>query len=260
MSRKARPQVPANEIIQVNNKKKIDFTKPYKFIYMDWWYEILVAVPFFLGYPIALFWAIKYRLRVVGRENLKILRKKGCITISNHCHYYDTVFANFVVFPRALHTAVAQRNMEVPIVRHLLRIFRAFPIPTKLKGLDMIIQPVGEALRHRHHIHFLPEGNLVLMSQKIHRFHLGAFILSYKHQAPIIPMTYILKPKNGKGFAKKDEPFTFTLVIGKPLLPPPIQDEDNLPKEKLERMADLAANWMEETIALYHQETPANVQ
>lgn len=31
---------------------------------------------------------------------MKILKKRGCITISNHCHYFDTVFANYVLFSK----------------------------------------------------------------------------------------------------------------------------------------------------------------
>jgi 1-acyl-sn-glycerol-3-phosphate acyltransferase len=86
-------------------------------------------------------------LTIEGKENLKIMKKQGCIVISNHCHYFDTVFANVFIYPEVMHTSVAQRNFEVPIIRRILRIIRCFPIPARKDGLEMIRKPVGEALK-----------------------------------------------------------------------------------------------------------------
>ncbi len=253
MNMKVRPEIPRDKIIRVNNIRKIDFNKPYKFIYTEWWYDLLVAVPFLISYVITIFYALFYGFRCVGRKNLRILRRRGCITISNHCHYFDTVFANFTILPRPLHTAVAQRNFEVPIARQLLRIHRAFPIPANGRGLEMIMDPVGEALKKKHHIHFLPEGNLVLLSQTIHRFKPGAFILSCVHQAPIVPMVYVIKRRRFRGKEMGPAWLTFTQVIGEPMMPPPLNKDGSLPNEEVERMADRAASWMEDTIARYHR-------
>ncbi|MBN1497504.1 MAG: 1-acyl-sn-glycerol-3-phosphate acyltransferase [Spirochaetes bacterium] len=254
MNRRLRPEIPKDKIIPVNNSKKIDFSKPFKFIYMDWWYEILIVIPFMISYLITLGAALFFSFRVEGRKNLRILRFRGCITISNHCHYFDTVFANFVVLPRALHTAVAQRNFEVPVVRRLLRIHRAFPIPGNGRGLEMITAPVGEALKRRHHIHFLPEGDLVMMSQTIHRFKIGAFVLSYRHQAPIIPMVYIITPRRFRGRPMGRGWIRIRLVIGEPLFPPTPREDGSVPHEELEEMSDRAASWMEKTIADHHRD------
>ncbi len=255
MNMKQRPEVPRDRIIQVNNIRKIDFNRPYKFIYMDWWYDLLVAVPFLISYVITMFCAMFYGFRCIGRKNLRILGRQGCITISNHCHYFDTVFANYVVLPKPLHTAVAQRNCEVPIARQLLRIHRAFPIPANGRGLEMITGPVGEALKRKHHVHFLPEGDLVMLSQTIHRFKPGAFILSCTHQAPIVPMVYIIKRRKFRGKEMGPAWIRITQVIGEPMFPPPLNSDGSLPKEKIEEMADRAASWMEDTIDRYHRET-----
>ncbi|MBN2160377.1 MAG: 1-acyl-sn-glycerol-3-phosphate acyltransferase [Spirochaetes bacterium] len=253
MNKPLRPEIPRDRIIQVNNSKKIDFDEPFTFIYMDWWYEIMIIIPFAISYIITLFVAAFYGFRVQGRKNLRILRRRGCITISNHCHYFDTVFANFVVLPKALHTAVAQRNFEVPYVRRLLRIHRAFPIPANGRGLDMITEPVGEALRRRHHIHFLPEGELVMKSQTIHRFRSGAFLLSYRHQAPIVPMVYVIKPRTFRGRPMGPNLIRMKLVIGEPMLPPLMREDGRVPMDEIETMAERAASWMEETIAAHHR-------
>jgi len=253
MNKRIRPEIAREQIIQVNNSKKIDFDKPFKFIYMDWWYDIVVIFPFLISYVITIGAAVFFSFRSYGRKNLRILRKQGCITISNHCHYFDTVFANFVVLPRALHTAVAQRNFEVPYARRLLRWHRAFPIPANGRGLAMISDPVGEALKKKHHIHFLPEGELVMYSQTIHRFKPGAFILSWRHQAPVIPMVYIIKRRKWRGKEMSPAWITIKQVIGEPLFPPSLTPDGSVPTAELDAMSDRAAGWMEQTIALHHR-------
>ncbi|MBU0715166.1 MAG: 1-acyl-sn-glycerol-3-phosphate acyltransferase [Verrucomicrobia bacterium] len=254
MIKKQRREIPEEKIIVItHNTKKIDFTKKYKFVYFDWWFHLLTLPAFLFCYLLGLLCALYCGLRVTGRKNKQILKKQGCITISNHCHYFDTVFASLVLFPQRLYISVAQRNYEVPIIRRILRIVRAFPIPAKPNaGLQMIVPPVGEALKRGHHVHFLPEGDLVYLSQEIFRFKRGAFYLSYIHQAPILPMVYIFTRRYL--FGKEQSPHwpKMRLVIGEPFFPPPLRTDGIYPSEAIDDMMEKAANWMEDTIAFYH--------
>lgn len=43
MERRVRPEIPKEKIIPVNNTKKTDFDKPFKFIYLDRWFYILTS-------------------------------------------------------------------------------------------------------------------------------------------------------------------------------------------------------------------------
>jgi 1-acyl-sn-glycerol-3-phosphate acyltransferase len=254
MESKLRPEIPEEKIIQVrSNSKKIDFSKPFKFIYFDRWFDLLIFPLFILCFIIVTCCGIFFSFRIEGRKNKKILRKRGCITISNHCHYFDTVFASYVLFPKHLYITVAQRNYEVPYIRRILRFLRAFPIPATAMGFKMITEPIGEALRRGHHVHFLPEGELVHLSQTIHRFRSGAFYQSYLHQAPIVPMVYIMKRRRFFGKEMGPNWVKIKLVIGEPIFPPVLNGDKDFPKEDLAEMSEKAASWMEETIANHHK-------
>ncbi|MDD2599222.1 MAG: lysophospholipid acyltransferase family protein [Kiritimatiellae bacterium] len=247
-----RRQIPAEMIIPVTqDKKKIDFKKPYKFIYFDWWFEILTMPVYLICTLLVGACALYFKLKVSGRENMSILRKQGCIVISNHCHYLDTIFINYTLFPRHLYTAVAQRNYEVPYVRRLLRFLRAFPIPKGARGLKKIIKPIGEALRRGRHVLIMPEGDLCLMSQEIFSFKPGAFYLSYYHQAPILPIVYVLAPRDKSDASPRPGRLRFHQVIGPPLYPPPRAADETIAGEALDAMMDHAAQWMEDTIASF---------
>jgi len=250
---KERPEVPQEEIIEVNNSKKIDFNKPYRFIYTQWWFNF-VALPFYmLAFITAQLCSLFFLgLKVVDRKKVrKTMRKNGCIVVSNHCHYFDTVFASAILFPKRLHVSVVQRNFEVPKVRIILRLVFAFPIPSSASGLKMITKSVGEVLKKKQHVMFLPEGNLVYLSQTIYRFRLGAFQQSYYHQAPIVPMVYVLKHRRIFGKEMPKNWVKMICVFGDPVMPIPFTGDSTAPKKELQEMADQVADWMENTIQTY---------
>ena len=249
--------IPKEKIIVVkHDTKKIDFTKKYKLIYFDWWFELLILPLYLLCYVFAVLCACYFSLKVTGRENLHVLGKQGCIVIANHCHYFDTIFANYTLFPHRLYTAVVQRNFEVPIVRRMLRYLRAFPIPKTPAGLKMIVKPVGEALRRGHHVLVMPEGDLCYLSQEIFRFKPGAFFLSYYHQAPVLPIVYVLTKRTKNGVEENPGRPRFHQVIGPPLYPPPHSLDGAVPMKAIDAMMDTAAQWMEDTISFYQAQEP----
>jgi 1-acyl-sn-glycerol-3-phosphate acyltransferase len=157
-----------------------------------------------------------------------------------------------------LYISVIQRNYEVPIIRVILRIVRAFPIPASASGLKMITGCVGEALRRGYHVHFLPEGELVYLSQTIYRFRMGAFYQSYVHQTPILPMVYVFKRRRLFGRELGPNWIKMTLVFGEPMYPPALREGEKVPRKDLAQMADTAASWMERVLAEYHNEEAAS--
>jgi 1-acyl-sn-glycerol-3-phosphate acyltransferase len=248
--RRQRNTIPPEKLFVVKrNTKKIDFSKPYKYIYFDWWFTLLTFPVILLLYPLTGLAGRYFGLKVRGRGNKRILRKQGCIVISNHCHYFDTVFAGKAVFPRRLHVSVAQRNFEVPVVRRILRVVRAFPIPARALGFRMISASVGEALRRGHHVLFLPEGELVYLSQEIYRFKPGAFYMSCLHQAPILPMVYVFTKRYRRDGSLHTHRPRMTQVFGEPMYPPPLLPNGAFPKEELDDMMEKATCWMEDTLA-----------
>jgi 1-acyl-sn-glycerol-3-phosphate acyltransferase len=252
MEKRQRNTIPEEKLFVVKrNIMKLDFRKPYKYIYFNWWFTFLTFPVMLFLYLIAGLAGLYFGLLVSGRGNKRILRKKGCIVISNHCHYFDTVFAGKAVFPGRLYISVTQRNFEVPVIRRILRIVRAFPIPARTLGFKMIAAPVGEALRRGHHVLFLPEGDLVYLSQEIYRFKPGAFYMSCLHQAPVLPMVYVITKRYRRNGSEHTHRPRIRQVFGEPMYPPPLCANGAFPKEELGNMMEEAACWMEDTLARY---------
>lgn len=253
MNNSERPEIPEEKIIQVNNALKIDFSKPYKFIYFDWWFHLLTYPVYAACWIFARLCSLFFSFRVKNKRKIRTyLRKSGCILVSNHCHYFDTVLASCVLQPRRLYVSVVQRNFEVPYVRRLLRFLRAFPIPSHPAGFKMITEPIGQALERGHHVLFLPEGNLLHLSQTIHKFRPGAFHQAYIHQVPVIPMVYVLKRRTFLGKKMPPNWIKMTCVFGDPVYPPPLNKDGSFPKEELKKITSRTAGWMDETLAVSH--------
>lgn len=253
MAKKERPEIPEEEIIEVKNSKPIDFQKPYRFIHTQWWF-LIISVPFnFLVYVLSLLASLFYfGVKVVDRKKVrKLMRKQGCIVMSNHCHYLDTLYASIILYPKRLYISVAQRNFEVPIARTLLWLVNCFPIPSSPSGLKMITASVGKVLKRKKHVLFMPEGNLVYLSQTIYRLKLGGFMQSYYHQAPLVPIVYVLKRRRLFGKLMSKHWVKMICVFGDPIMPPPLSEDEAIPKEELKQMSDQVANWMESTIQSY---------
>ncbi len=247
--KRERDDIPPDKLFVVtNDTKKIDFDRPYRYIYFDWWFNLLTLPVILLLYPVVAMAGVYFGLRVSGREHKRVLRKQGCVVISNHCHYFDTVFAGKAVFPRRLYISVAQRNFEVPVVRRILRMVRAFPIPARALGFRTVSAPVGEALRRGHHVLILPEGDLVYLSQQIYRFKPGAFYMSCLHQAPILPMVYVFAKRFRRDGSERTHRPRMRQVFGAPLYPPPMCADGSYPKDQLKEMMERSACWMEDTI------------
>lgn len=256
MKQRLRRLIPREKLFVVKrNTKKIDFNKKFNFIYFDWWFEIVSILFFCICWPLVGLCAIYFGLRVTNFPDRKFLSRQGCITVSNHCHYFDTVFASWILLPHRLYISVAQQNYEVPIIRRILRLLRCFPIPKNTNKFNLIVGPIGEALSRGYHVHFLPEGDLVYLSQEIFRFKSGAFRMAYIHQAPVLPMVYVFTRRTV--FGKEQSPHwpRIRLIYGDPLYPPPLSEDGVLPYEQIHDMMDKVADWMEDTIDRYQKKT-----
>ena len=126
-----------------------------------------------------------------------------------------------------------------------------FPIPDSPSGLKMITDSVGRVLKKKQHVLFLPEGNMVPLSQTIYRFKDGAFYLAYWHQAPIIPIVYVLKRRRILGREMPEGWVKMICVFGDPVQPPSLRENMETPREELKQLSDQLASWMENTIRSY---------
>lgn len=142
-------------------------------------------------------------------------------------------------FPKVTYYPTLESNFGIPIVRHLIKLLHAIPIPKSVSAKIEFNNTINKLLQNRRTIHFYPEGSLWPYYEKIRHFKDGAFRFAVENNLPIIPMVYTFKENTGLLKYIKKKP-SITLTILEPVYP-----NINLDKfEKIKKMKEETYNKM----------------
>ena len=234
----------------------ITITSDYTFIKTNLGYLFFSHIAYFLFYLVLGlgYFRVLNTHKVKGRENLRPLKKKGFITVANHCHIFDTVLTGMAVWPRKPWYASVQRNFEAPYLRKMFRILRGFPIPAGVLGLRKIMKPVSDAVHRGTIVHLFPEEELWHLYQGIDYFQRGAFYLAHQANCPVVPMVHLFTPRKFFGKVRSKGLLNITTIIGEPIYPRrPKEEGKGIDMDSVQEMCDRAREWMKARVAEYHQ-------
>lgn len=177
-------------------------------------------------------------MRVKGRKNLRLLRRKGYVVISNHTLFIEPGYLSHAIFPRHPYFSIMEQTFANPIAEWGLRLLRGFPIPRK-KGIERINPEIARVLKNRGCVHFFPEGHLTHFNQEVHPFKKGAFVTAIENQVPLLPVATVIHHRKFRGKHLWKYLFRLTLVISEPMIPPVCPDNR---EELLKAASEMAHN------------------
>lgn len=177
-------------------------------------------------------------MRVKGRKNLRLLRRKGYVVISNHTLFIEPGYLSHAIFPRHPYFSIMEQTFANPIAEWGLRLLRGFPIPRK-KGIERINPEIARVLKNRGCVHFFPEGHLTHFNQEVHPFKKGAFVTAIENQVPLLPVATVIHHRKFRGKNLWKYLFRLTLVISEPMIPPVCPDNR---EELLKAASEMAHN------------------
>jgi len=230
-------------------------TKDYVYIRNDFFYLFFSNIAYFTFYLVLGigFFKIIGSHKVYGRNNLKLLKKKGFISVANHCHIFDTVLTGVAMLPRKPWYASVQRNFEAPYFRKMFRILRGFPIPEGVFGLRKILHPVVNAVKEGKIVHLFPEEELWHLYQDIDYFQRGAFYLAHQANCPVVPVVHLFKPRKFFGKKLSDNILSIKTFIGQPIYPQvPNKENGSVDMKSVQSMSDEAQKWMKAMLDDFH--------
>lgn len=224
---------------------KID--NDYRFIREDLGYLLLSKLVYFF---VIIFGRCFFKIigthNVIGKGNVKKIHDIGFISISNHCHFLDSVLNATSIGYRTIWFSSMQRNFETPYIRHILRILKGFPIPNNPFGLMQILKPVVMTIKKGNVVHFYPESEMWHMHLGIGNFQQGSFYLAHRANCPVLPIIHLFKPRTFFGIIISKNILNVKSIIGEPIYAdsPCINDNDYVNTESVKVMAEKAQNWM----------------
>ncbi len=165
-------------------------------------------------------------LQIHGRENIQRLRGRGAISICNHVHPLDCTMIGTAFFDHKLYFATLQSNLEIPLIRHLVRGLGGMPIPRSFRKMPAFSDAVGEAVRRGQIVQIYPEGVLRFYYPGVRRFKNGAFAYAYDNNAPLLPSVVTYAQPTGLHRLFKRKPCLRLTVL------PPVYPDVTKPKRE----------------------------
>ena len=210
---------------------KFEIDENFNFVNDNFLFNTFSNLLYMIAYPILIFITkFFYGFKIEGRENLEGITS-GKFTVSNHVHPLDCTMVGLANAPQKTFYTSLETNFKIPVVRRIIKLLNAVPIPKNIKYTKAFMDSIDELLRNNKTVHFYPEGSLWPHYEKIRHFKNGAFDFAVRNNVPVVPMVIKFnKPKKISNLIKTRT--TITLVIQKPIYP-------NKKKKKKDAIIDL---------------------
>ncbi len=187
---------------------KLKLGEDYNYVSKNWGLRFLYYFAMFVGMPFAyLYYRIKWKYRVFGKENVKKIRKQSAVTVANHIHNVDAFMLTAPFYPQTPYFVALKHNFEAFLVGGLVRVMRGIPLPEELSDFERFSEQVGDVLqRTNRKIHMFPEGEIAPFSRQLRPFKNGAFHFAVKNNVPVLPMVFVFPKRR-----------TVKLIVGEPI-------------------------------------------
>lgn len=153
-----------------------------------------------------------YDLKIEGKENIQSLQT-GAVSVSNHVLFLDCAMVGLAMDDKKVYYTTLEDSFKIPVVRKLIKLLRAIPIPKEAKNKPHFMLALDNILKNKEIVHFYPEASLWPYYDKIRNFKTGAFRFAIRNDVPILPMVFSFRRPNGiRRIFKKKPDFTLTIL------------------------------------------------
>jgi len=232
------PSKTDEHMIDLKVTHNVDIDENYPFLDKSFKFRFVRGLVYLGIYTIVFFLSfLRFGLKIEGRKNLRKHRqilKNGAMTVSNHIHFWDTIFAI---------QAIRYHSIFFPVWKELLtssdegfvRYTGGIPIPDGLHLIKYFNKAFDEVREKKKWLHIYPEGSMFTFFQPIRPFKKGAFSMAHRYDLPVLPLAC--------SYRKPRFPFTlvnvFRSLIGNQKLPmvtirigEPLLFDKNLPRKE----------------------------
>lgn len=197
---------------------KFEITDDFDYVNDNFLFNIFSNLLYIVAYPLLIIInKFFFRFKIEGKENLEDV-DTGKVTVSNHVHPMDCTMVGLANAPQKTFFTSLETNFKIPVVRKIIKLLNAIPIPQNIQYTRDFMNSIDELLKDNKTIHFYPEGSLWPYHDKIRHFKNGAFDFAVRNNVPVVPMVFKFnKSKKINNLIKTRT--TITLVIQKPIYP-----------------------------------------
>lgn len=131
----------------------------------------------------------KFRIKYIGKENLKPYKNSGYFVYVNHTQDIgDTSIPSIPIFPKRNYFIVNPENVSMKGLGNFPQMLGAIPIPSSKKAMKTFLQAI-EQISKKHSITIYPEAHIWPYYTKIRPFTSVSFTYPVKLNKPVFCIT-----------------------------------------------------------------------
>ena len=180
-----------------------------------------IAGSFLLYYVVALpliflFLKLFRRVKVIGKKNLRRVRREGYFVYGNHTQIIDALTAQvFASRGKRTYIVADQDATSIPGIRWLLKMLGVLPVPLNPNEAANFKEAVEYHIKKKHVVSLFPEAHIWPYSTHIRPFEDASFVYPSETGAPIIAMVMTYRKRK----RLKNHPPLPVLHLSRPFYP-----------------------------------------
>lgn len=204
--------------------------------------KIKAAVAVFISGIAEIFVKRKFRIRVVGAENIRGI-KGGAVITSNHFSIFENLAVKAAAEKaeghRKLYKVVREGNFFMPgVIGFLLKYCNTLPLSSNMHTMLNFNRAAEEVLNSGNFLLVYPEQSMWWNYKKPRPYRIGAYYFAAKCDVPVVPCFTTLE-ESGKTEKNGFPGVYYTIHIMKPIYPDKNIPTRLMPEDMLQKNAAL---------------------
>lgn len=143
---------------------------------------------------------IKFRVKYVGREKLKLCKGRGYFIYGNHTQpFADTFLPSVANYPKRNFFIVNPENVSMPGMHALVELLGAIPIPCDVGGMKNFVRCVEGKIHKKYSVTIYPEAHIWPYYTGIRPFGPVSFQYPVKLNCPVYALTNTYHRRGKRG-------------------------------------------------------------
>lgn len=174
-----------------SREQQLRLSSEYRYVRTDGLFRVVSAVVYMLALALsAVYCRVFLRMRIRGREKLRVAGRQGVFLYGNHTQPVGDVFTPaHCLFPRRIYTLASPANYGIPVIGRLLPYLGALPVADTVQGLRTLQEAVALRLEQGKAIVIYPEAHVWEYYTGLRPFAATAFKFPAKFDKPVFSMT-----------------------------------------------------------------------
>lgn len=154
-----------------------------------------------LSMPVKLLYAhMKFRVRYIGREKLRLCKDMGYFMYVNHTQPFgDTLIPSLANYPKRNFFIVSPENVSMPGLGCLVGLLGAIPVPCDFPGMKHFMKLIEQTIQSKHSITIYPEAHIWPYDTHIRPFGAVSFRYPVMFSKPVYVLTNTYHRRGWRG-------------------------------------------------------------